>query len=118
MSKHRIRELNDAFRQTFIGGRVVVTPGVRSLPLATNALLLDRVRTFTEFDADNDPHQEPDFGSLMTHTGHRRSCNSRALFDDLVGDGEHISSGPRRRPYEARETVSALFRASASDLAG
>jgi len=30
MSKHRIRQLNDAFRQTFIGGRVVVTPGVRS----------------------------------------------------------------------------------------
>ena len=64
MSKHRIRELNDAFRQSFIGGRVVVTPGVRSLPLATNALLLDRVRTFTDFDADNDPHQEHDFGAI------------------------------------------------------
>jgi len=64
MSKHRIRELNDAFRQSFIGGRVLVTPGVRSLPLATNALLLERVRTFTQFNPDNDPHQEHDFGSI------------------------------------------------------
>src|SRR2546428_12626749 len=31
----RIRQLNDALRQTFIGGRVVVTPGVRELPLET-----------------------------------------------------------------------------------
>jgi len=64
MSKHRIRELNDAFRQSFIGGRVLVTPAVRSLPLATNALLLERVRTFTEFTPDNDAHQEHDFGSI------------------------------------------------------
>jgi hypothetical protein len=64
MSKHRIRELNDAFRQTFIGGRVLVTPGVRALPLESNAALLERVRTFDRFDGDNDPHQEHDFGAI------------------------------------------------------
>ena len=60
----RIRELNDAFRQTFIGGRVLVTQGVRELPLVTNAAVLERVRTFANFSADNDPHHEHDFGSF------------------------------------------------------
>ncbi len=64
MSKNRIRELNDAFRHSFIGGRVLVTPGVRSLPVEANALLLDRVRTFNDFSADNDPYQEHDFGAI------------------------------------------------------
>jgi Protein of unknown function (DUF3768) len=64
MSKHRIRELNDAFRQTFLGGRVVVTPGVRALPIELNAALLERVRTFDQFNNDNDPHQEHDFGAI------------------------------------------------------
>jgi hypothetical protein len=60
----RIRALNDTFRQTFIGGRVLVTPGVRELPVDTNSTLLAQVRTFDAFTEDNDPHQEHDFGSI------------------------------------------------------
>jgi hypothetical protein len=60
----RIRELNDTFRQTFIGGRVLVTAGVRELPLERNSALLDQVRAFDQFTEDNDPHQEHDFGSI------------------------------------------------------
>jgi hypothetical protein len=60
----RIKALNDTFRQTFIGGRVLVTPGVRELPLETNATLLDQVRAFDKFAQDNDPHHEHDFGSI------------------------------------------------------
>jgi hypothetical protein len=60
----RIRELNDTFRQTFIGGGVLVTAGVRELPPETNSALLDRVRAFDQFTEDNDPHQEHDFGSI------------------------------------------------------
>jgi hypothetical protein len=59
-----IRELNDALRQTFIGGRVLVTPGVRELPLADNVALLNAVRIFSDFDKDNDPRGEHDFGSV------------------------------------------------------
>ena len=29
----RIQELNDAFRRSFVGGVVVVTAGIKSLPL-------------------------------------------------------------------------------------
>ena len=59
---HRVRELNDAFRQTFTGG--VVTDGVAALPESDLAQLLERVRRFDEFSKDNDPYGEHDFGSL------------------------------------------------------
>ena len=32
MSTERIRELNDAFRSSFSGGKVMMTPGVHELP--------------------------------------------------------------------------------------
>jgi Protein of unknown function (DUF3768) len=50
-----IAELNDAFRRSLVGGRVVLTPGIRALPQHTQAAIIGRVRSFEEFDADNDP---------------------------------------------------------------
>jgi hypothetical protein len=60
----RIRELNDAFRQSFAGGKVMLTAGVRALPGETQARVQTRVRFFDEFDGDNDPHREHDFGAF------------------------------------------------------
>lgn len=60
----RIRQLNDDFRRTFIGGRVMLTPGVNALPSAEKAAVLATVRTFAAFDGDNDPSGEHDFGSF------------------------------------------------------
>jgi Protein of unknown function (DUF3768) len=60
----RIRELNDAFRRTFTGGKVVMTDGVAALPERDLAQLLEGVRRFGEFTNDNDPHGEHDFGSI------------------------------------------------------
>ena len=57
----RIRELNDAFRRSFIGGRVMLTAGVNALPDAAKAVVLAMVRRFDNFDPDNDPHGEHDF---------------------------------------------------------
>ena len=59
-----IRVLNDNFRSTFVGGRVVITPGVRELPLDTNARVLLAVQSFSNFTKDNDPHGEHDFGAI------------------------------------------------------
>ena len=56
------RELNDALRQTFTGGRVLISPGVQSLPSEDNAKVLQRVRDFTAFNDQNVPHH--DFGSF------------------------------------------------------
>ena len=60
----RIRELNDAFRTSFTGGKVYMTDGVAALDDATKAKVLTSVRTFTAFSRDNDPYGEHDFGSF------------------------------------------------------
>jgi len=60
----RIRLLNDNFRSTFVGGQVVMTPGVADLPLDVRARLILAVQSFSNFTKDNDPHGEHDFGSI------------------------------------------------------
>ena len=57
-----IRNLNDRFRQTLQGGRVFITPGIAKR--ADAAAIVNRVRIFTEFSGDNDPHGEHDFGAF------------------------------------------------------
>ena len=63
-NSERIRELNDTFRQTFNGGRVVITEGVDALSAAVKAEVLQQVRSFDRFDRENDPHGEHDFGNF------------------------------------------------------
>ena len=60
----RIRLLNDNFRTTFVGGQVVMTAGVADLPIDVKARVLIQVQHFANFNADNDPHGEHDFGSF------------------------------------------------------
>ena len=62
--KARIRQLNDAFRTTFVGGVVVMTAGIEALPTELKARVLQAVRDFRDFDEGNDPHQEHDFGAF------------------------------------------------------
>ncbi len=63
-TSRRIRVLNDNFRSTFIGGQVVMTAAVANLPLDVKARVLIEVQTFADFNTDNDPHGEHDFGSF------------------------------------------------------
>ena len=58
----RIREMNDAFRQSFTGGRVVMTVGVGALPDRVRGAVIAAVRAFDRFNGDNDPYGEHDFG--------------------------------------------------------
>lgn len=64
MNTERIRELNDAFRTTFIGGRIFMTAGVCELPSDVQAKVLRMVATFDAFDEGNDPYGVHDFGSF------------------------------------------------------
>jgi hypothetical protein len=64
MSTEQVRALNDAFRRSFTGGKVMMTAGILALPAVTKARLLDAVRAFDAFTADNDPHGEHDFGNF------------------------------------------------------
>lgn len=57
-------DLNDAFRRTFFGGRVVITPGIRELPEGDRIQLLEAVQGYDGFDAGNDPYREHNFGAI------------------------------------------------------
>jgi hypothetical protein len=65
-----IRNLNDAFRTTMTGGRVVMTAGVDALPNDVKATVIRGVATFADFTSDNDPHGEHDFGNFEL-VGHK-----------------------------------------------
>lgn len=62
----RIRELNDLSRQTFANCRVVITAGVQAVENID--AVLRKVKQFDQFNADNDPYGEHDFGSFR-HAG-------------------------------------------------
>ncbi len=61
---NKIALLNDAFRRSFSGGKVMMTAGVDALPDMVKATALQMVATFNEFNEDNDPYGEHDFGSF------------------------------------------------------
>jgi len=60
----RIRELNDAFRTTVQGGKVLMTAAVSALPLHIKFAAVEAMRCFSAFTEDNDPAREHDFGSF------------------------------------------------------
>ena len=61
---NKIALLNDAFRTTLSGGKVMMTSGVDELPACVKAEALVQVAMFSKFSADNDPYDEHDFGSF------------------------------------------------------
>ena len=65
----KVAELNDQFRKTFTGGRLLLTIGFRSLPEDEQAEVLQKVRAFNDFTQDNDPYHEHDFGSVTSSRG-------------------------------------------------
>ena len=85
----RIRELNDALRKTFVGGKVMLTQGVDGLNAGDKLGLLAKVRSFQNFDRDNDPHSEHDFVSIE-HDGVRYF----GKIDYYAQDLEHGSEDP------------------------
>jgi hypothetical protein len=65
-----IRDLNDAFRRSFSGGRVVLTAGVAALPAAQREAIIKAVQAFSDFTPENDPYGDHDFGGFAVD-----SCN-------------------------------------------
>ena len=62
MSTDKIRKLNDEARKTLSNCRVMITRGVQALVNLDE--ILNAVRKFDEFNADNDPYNEHDFGKI------------------------------------------------------
>lgn len=66
-SKERARKiarLNDLFRRTGIGGRVMITQGVDAKGVSFVAAAVAAVREYDRFSPDNDPYGEHDFGAF------------------------------------------------------
>lgn len=53
-----IKTLNDNFRKTLIGGRVVLTQGINTQMPRDIARILAKVRNFNNFTKANDPYRE------------------------------------------------------------
>ena len=90
----RIRELNDEFRTTFAGGTVTMTAGVYALPDMVKAAALQEAAQFNDFNDDNDPYGEHDFGSFEL-------CNRKFFwkidyYDPSMGQGSEDPSDPKK----------------------
>jgi len=66
----RIRQLNDEARIHMTDGVFYATAGIAALPADDQAAILGRVFEFDDFDAENDPYGEHDFGAF-DHKGDR-----------------------------------------------
>jgi hypothetical protein len=62
--EYPIHQLNDLFRETFIGGRVILTQGITFLSDEDREEVITKVRAFDDFSEDNDPYGEHDFGAI------------------------------------------------------
>lgn len=60
----RITALNDAFRANPPLGTFVLTAGIRANMPQDIATILNKVRTFKDFNEDDDPYNEHDFGAF------------------------------------------------------
>ena len=60
----KIRELNDKFRSTRQGGRLLLTSGIQAFGGKAIMEIIGRVMAFDAFTEDNDPHGEHDFGAF------------------------------------------------------
>jgi hypothetical protein len=63
LSTNRVRALNDAFRSTFTGGRIILAPELRSLDYNTRRTLLSEIRAYDAFE-ESDPHRDHEFGTV------------------------------------------------------
>jgi hypothetical protein len=86
---NKIALLNDAFRTSFSGGKILVTASVDALPTMVKATALHRVATFSDFSDGNDPSAEHDFGSFEL-------CNRKFFWkiDYYDPDLQHGSEDP------------------------
>lgn len=65
----QIARLNDQLRKTGTGGTIMITQGVRRITGFDAMVLAAALANYADFDTDNDPHGERDFGDL-TLWGH------------------------------------------------
>ena len=56
--------LNDKFRKSFIGGEVLLSAGITAMSSEDKANIISMVQNFNDFNDNNNPYAENDFGSF------------------------------------------------------
>lgn len=69
-----LQEKNDQFRKDIIvapadDGELFLTPGIAALSDEDKKKVNEAVKNFSDFDEDNDPHKEHDFGKINNIPG-------------------------------------------------
>ena len=64
----KIRALNDQFRTTGRGGRIMLTQGIQALGQTRVTEIIAKIRAFSDFNQNNDPYGEHDFAKIE-HNG-------------------------------------------------
>ncbi len=59
-----IATLNNKFRKSLIGGEVLLSAGISAMSSEDKANIVSLVQNFNDFNEDNDPYKEQDFGSF------------------------------------------------------
>ncbi len=62
-----ITALNDRFRKTLFGGKVLLTAGITAFSQEQQQAILAQIQSFTDFTSENDPYGEHDFGTFEYH---------------------------------------------------
>ncbi|WP_114521477.1 DUF3768 domain-containing protein [Altererythrobacter sp. ZODW24] len=86
----RIRLLNDRFRRSGIGGDIFITSGIQDLGEEAKREVASKVSQFDQFDHDNDPHGEHDFGAF-DHAGQRMFWKIDYYNADMMSGSEDPS---------------------------
>ena len=68
MDTEKVKQLNDAFRRSTVGGKFMFTSGVAALDKKTREEIVLEVRKFNNFNESNDPFKEHD-ASILTVKG-------------------------------------------------
>lgn len=86
----RIRLLNDHFRHSGIGGDIFITAGIQDLGEEARQEIANKVSHFDQFNHDNDPHGEHDFGAV-DHAGRRVFWKIDYYAPDMMSGSEDPS---------------------------
>lgn len=59
-----IAQLNDVFRNTGCGGKILLTAGIANLNTSEQFEIFQMIQSFNEFTKETDPYDEHDFGVI------------------------------------------------------
>ena len=97
MSKAKIRELNDLARAAMgLASVLIQTEGIQALSEEDQSAIREKVERFTDFNPDNDPYGEHDFGSFM-HEGQKIFWKIDYFDKSLKYGSEHPEDASKTR---------------------